>query len=399
MSAPARSKNTCGCTETRRRQAEDRFPDLSRPRRQDHREAPGRPRPRPAAGGGGARIRRLHRPARPAPAACSSSSTSTAMSPSAAPAPPSAPTCSPPSSTAASPPAPKPASPAGSTPPSSAVCSPCVPAFAPASASGTTCTASPSPPSPERDIVAAMTREFGLDLRQVLFDATNFFTYIDSFNERSQLAQRGHSKEGRRSLRIIGVRPTSACPCCIAPIPATGPTRPCSRASPPTCCPALPGDRRRRRDGHLGLRQGQQLAREPGLGRARPLPLHRCWCRPRGTRTCWPCRRTRCAREAEGWLACAPTAATTRCSASSARCWFWNQALFDAQCRTLCVRSRRASELRALQQQLRRWREGFRGGRKPGLPTTQKKVDGWLRARHMRDCSTSKCVRRMACRG
>ena len=60
-------------------------------------------------------------------------------------------------------------------------------------------------PAIERDIVAAMTREFGLDLRQVLFDATNFFTYIDSFNERSQLAQRGHSKEGRRSLRIIGV--------------------------------------------------------------------------------------------------------------------------------------------------------------------------------------------------
>ena len=35
--------------------------------------------------------------------------------------------------------------------------------------------------------------------------ATNFFTDINSFNQRSQLAQRGHSKEGRRSLRIIGV--------------------------------------------------------------------------------------------------------------------------------------------------------------------------------------------------
>ena len=47
----------------------------------------------------------------------------------------------------------------------------------------------------ERDLVAAMTREFGVDLRQVLFDATNFFTYIDSFNESSSLAQRGHSQE------------------------------------------------------------------------------------------------------------------------------------------------------------------------------------------------------------
>ena len=65
----------------------------------------------------------------------------------------------------------------------------------------------------------------------------------------------------------------------------------------------------------------------------------------------------------------------------------WNQALFDAQCRTLLREiAKRRQQLRALQQQLRRWREGkIRGGRKPGLPTTQKKVDGWLRARHMRD--------------
>ena len=42
--------------------------------------------------------------------------------------------------------------------------------------------------------------------------------------------------------------------------------------------------------------------------------------------------------------------------------------------------------MRALQQRLRRWRDGkIRGGRKPGVATTQKKVDGWLRARHMRD--------------
>ena len=60
-------------------------------------------------------------------------------------------------------------------------------------------------PAIERDFVTAMVREFDLDLRQLLFDATNFFTFIDTFNERSQLAQRGHSKEGRKSLRIVGV--------------------------------------------------------------------------------------------------------------------------------------------------------------------------------------------------
>ena len=57
----------------------------------------------------------------------------------------------------------------------------------------------------ERDLVRHMTREFGLDLHQVLFDATNFFTYIGSFNEGSHLARRGHSKEHRKSLRIVGV--------------------------------------------------------------------------------------------------------------------------------------------------------------------------------------------------
>jgi len=46
---------------------------------------------------------------------------------------------------------------------------------------------------------------FGLDLRCLLFDATNFFTFIDSFNLRSTLAQRGHSKEGRANLRIVGL--------------------------------------------------------------------------------------------------------------------------------------------------------------------------------------------------
>lgn len=57
----------------------------------------------------------------------------------------------------------------------------------------------------ERDITAHLVREFALDVRQVLFDASNFFTFIDTFNERCTLAQRGHSKEGRAALRIVGL--------------------------------------------------------------------------------------------------------------------------------------------------------------------------------------------------
>jgi transposase len=57
----------------------------------------------------------------------------------------------------------------------------------------------------ERDMVEAAVARFGLDLRCLLFDATNFFTFVDSFNLRSTLPQRGHSKEGRDNLRIVGL--------------------------------------------------------------------------------------------------------------------------------------------------------------------------------------------------
>jgi transposase len=57
----------------------------------------------------------------------------------------------------------------------------------------------------ERDLTSHLIREFALDVRSVLFDATNFFTFIDTFNERCTLAQRGHSKEGRAALRIVGL--------------------------------------------------------------------------------------------------------------------------------------------------------------------------------------------------
>lgn len=44
-----------------------------------------------------------------------------------------------------------------------------------------------------------------LDLRRVLSDATNFFTFIDTFNDKCTVAQRGKSKEGRKALRIVGL--------------------------------------------------------------------------------------------------------------------------------------------------------------------------------------------------
>lgn len=54
------------------------------------------------------------------------------------------------------------------------------------------------------ELAEAAVKHFKLDLRCLLFDATNFFTFIDSFNLRAKLPQRGHSKEGRDNLRLIG---------------------------------------------------------------------------------------------------------------------------------------------------------------------------------------------------
>jgi transposase len=57
----------------------------------------------------------------------------------------------------------------------------------------------------EEDLAHTAVSRFGLDLRCLLFDATNFFTFLDSFNLRAKLPQRGHGKQGRDSLRLLGL--------------------------------------------------------------------------------------------------------------------------------------------------------------------------------------------------
>ena len=56
----------------------------------------------------------------------------------------------------------------------------------------------------EDELAQNLVREFGVDVRALLYDATNFFTYIDSTTE-SELAQRGHSKAKRNDLRQVGL--------------------------------------------------------------------------------------------------------------------------------------------------------------------------------------------------
>jgi transposase len=57
----------------------------------------------------------------------------------------------------------------------------------------------------ETEIVRRCIDLFGIELRPLIYDTTNFATFIDSANARNTIAQRGHPKGGRRDLRLIGL--------------------------------------------------------------------------------------------------------------------------------------------------------------------------------------------------
>ncbi|MHB8339785.1 MAG: IS1634 family transposase [Mycobacteriales bacterium] len=57
----------------------------------------------------------------------------------------------------------------------------------------------------ERRIVTRMVELFAVDLSGLVLDMTNFATWIDSGNDRAPIAQRGHSKQKRADLRIVGL--------------------------------------------------------------------------------------------------------------------------------------------------------------------------------------------------
>jgi transposase len=57
----------------------------------------------------------------------------------------------------------------------------------------------------ERRVVTSMVKTFDIDLSGLVLDMTNFATWIDSANDRAPIAQRGHSKQKRADLRIVGL--------------------------------------------------------------------------------------------------------------------------------------------------------------------------------------------------
>ncbi len=57
----------------------------------------------------------------------------------------------------------------------------------------------------QEGLVSRIEREFGIDAGILLYDTTNFFTFLATTNDRSDLAQRGHSKQKRHDLRQVGL--------------------------------------------------------------------------------------------------------------------------------------------------------------------------------------------------
>lgn len=56
----------------------------------------------------------------------------------------------------------------------------------------------------EDKLLQASMAIFGIDLNYLIYDATNFFTYIDTMNS-AELAQRGHDKAKRTDLKTVGL--------------------------------------------------------------------------------------------------------------------------------------------------------------------------------------------------
>jgi transposase len=67
----------------------------------------------------------------------------------------------------------------------------------------------------EAEIAGAALERFALEPETLVYDTTNFATFVDSGNARNTLARRGHSKQGRRDLRLIGLAMVVALDGCV----------------------------------------------------------------------------------------------------------------------------------------------------------------------------------------
>src|SRR5262245_36276521 len=244
----------------------------------------------------------------------------------------------------------------------------------------------------ERDLTSHLVRRFDLDVRRVLFDATNFFTFIDTFNSRCTLAQRGKSKEGRAALRIVGL---ALLVTADFHIPLFHRTYPGNQPDGPTFAGLTAELIERHRliagqvesvtlifdKGNCSADNLQAVANSPYHFISSLVPTYH----PELLKV--PARRFR-SWEADG-LPGVRTYRTTKDVFGIPRTVVvtYNDALFVAQSRTLLREiAKRQQQLGELQARLVRHHKGeIRGGKRPTMAGVRKAIDGYLKARHMKE--------------
>jgi len=251
---------------------------------------------------------------------------------------------------------------------------------------------SESIPKLEQQITARLVREFALDLRQVLFDGTNFFTFIDTFNQRASLPQRGKSKEGRQSLRIVGVALLVAAD---FGVPLFHHTYPGNQPDSTTFSSVISDLVARYRAVNRGVEHvtivfDKGNNSQDNLQAVEESPYHFVGSlvpTQHEDLLKIPKRRFR-SLEQEGLPGV--TAYRTKKKVYGMERTIvvtHNDNLFVAQTRTLLREiGKRQRRLQELQRSLRAWRRRKgRGGKPATVSGTQKKVAGWLKARHMKE--------------
>ena len=76
--------------------------------------------------------------------------------------------------------------------------------FTPQNFWNNTCISSADVDLIEESVLRRMVETYQIDMTHIIYNATNFFTYIDTKQE-SQLAKRGHCKHKRNDLRVVGL--------------------------------------------------------------------------------------------------------------------------------------------------------------------------------------------------
>ena len=220
----------------------------------------------------------------------------------------------------------------------------------------------------------------------------NFFTYIDSFNPRSTLAQRGKSKEGRAALRIVGL---ALLVTTDFHLPLLHRTYPGNRADSPTFssltrelidrCQALTGEAV---DVTLVFDKGNNS--KENLQALEASPLHFIGSLvPTQHRDLLnlPDSQFR-SLAAEGLPGVRVVRVEKKIFGVSRTVLVtFNEALFEAQTQTLLREiGKRQQQLQELKQRLDAWAgDKPPAGKPPTLSGVQNKIDAWLKARHMKE--------------